>query len=492
MADLAVMLPGRVPWSRPRENALESLVLPFFVSLCVALAFGVFSPGCAHWFLVPLVLCGTLTSIDAIEWFRGRLDLMDPIGLLGVVGFHFFFLAPLLHVTWDYWMAAAAAPTDWRDWLGAMAALNAIGLAAYRVTSRPTRREYGARHPRSGWKLSRNRFMLVAAFVLTLTCVAQIGVYASFGGIGGYIDTYRAHPETFQGSGWFFIISESFPLIALMTFLVYVRRRGNIVWNNWHTIGALLAFFVVQLLFGGLRGSRSNTVWALIWALGMIHFWMRPIRRGLVYVGVVFVIGFIYLYGFYKEYHGAASVTATLKVAKKRDRSLAAAVLGDLGRSDIQAFVLYRLLATDSDYELEWGRTYLGTAALLVPRSVWPDRPPTAVKAGTEIQHYGGSYAPEQFESSRVYGLAGETMLNFGPLMVPVMFLLLGLVVRRVREFPVTAVPFDSRLLITPFLAEICIWLVIGDSAPILWSIVKQGLMPTAVIFAASRKVAVS
>jgi hypothetical protein len=268
-----------------------------------------------------------------------------------------------------------------------------------------------------------------------------------------------------------------------------LRRRGPVAWGKGRTVVLLVAFFLTQLLFGGLRGSRSNTVWALFCALGMIHFWIRPIRRSLVYAGVIFLVAFLYAYGFYKDYHGAANLNQTLQTAKKHDRSLAAAVLGDLGRADIQAFVLYRLMTADSDYELEWGRTYLGAPALLVPRSIWPDRPPTTVKAGTEIQHYAGSYSPDQFESSRVYGLSGEAMLNFGPVIVPVAFFMLGAVIRRVREFVASLPPLDSRRLISPLFVEICIWLLIGDSALIMFSIMKQALMPCLVVLVTSRRI---
>ena len=58
----------------------------------------------AHWFIIPVLFCGVLIGCDAIDWFRGRLSLFDPAGIIGLVGVHFFFLAPLLHVTWDSWM----------------------------------------------------------------------------------------------------------------------------------------------------------------------------------------------------------------------------------------------------------------------------------------------------------------------------------------------------------------------------------------------------
>ena len=71
------------------------------------------------------------------------LDVFDPIGILGLFGVQLFLLAPLLHVSWDYWLDEVIPPRDWRPWLGGMAALNFVGLLAYRAT-----RGFGARHTR--------------------------------------------------------------------------------------------------------------------------------------------------------------------------------------------------------------------------------------------------------------------------------------------------------------------------------------------------------
>src|SRR5260370_14199244 len=136
VANAATALPGRAPWMESRENALEILVLSFLPVFVIALGFAAFSPQCAHWFLIPLIFCGTLTSMDASEWLRRRLDLMDPIGLMGVVGFHFFFLAPLLHVASDYWMGSTALPADWRESRGPLGPRDAHQLAA-RSGARP-------------------------------------------------------------------------------------------------------------------------------------------------------------------------------------------------------------------------------------------------------------------------------------------------------------------------------------------------------------------
>ena len=98
-----------------------------------------------HWFLLPLSFCGLLTMVDAVRWARGEVSLFDPVGILGLLGVHFFFLAPLLHVTWDTWMAYVDPLEDWRLWLGYMATLNVGGLLVYRFARSLVRTRAAAR-----------------------------------------------------------------------------------------------------------------------------------------------------------------------------------------------------------------------------------------------------------------------------------------------------------------------------------------------------------
>ncbi|GAB3976186.1 hypothetical protein GCM10027615_45340 [Plantactinospora veratri] len=108
-----------------------------------------------HPFVVPVALCGVLVGVDVAAWLRRRLDIFDPRAMLGLLGFHFFFLAPLLHVMLDYWPAMVQPPTSWRDALGAMAVLNCIGLLLYRIVLvLPAYRQRRAGARGSGWTRS--------------------------------------------------------------------------------------------------------------------------------------------------------------------------------------------------------------------------------------------------------------------------------------------------------------------------------------------------
>ena len=93
-----------------------------------------------------------------------------------------------------------------------------------------------------------------------------------------------------------------------------------------------------------------------------------------------------------------------------------------------------------------------------------------------------GSYREDVWESSQVYGLAGEAMLNFGPLAVPVAFFGLGLLVARLRWLLIRLRPFDSRLLLFPFLVNLTFIVLVGDLDNILYDTSKHLLMPLLLI----------
>jgi hypothetical protein len=104
------------------------------------------------------------------------------------------------------------------------------------------------------------------------------------------------------------------------------------------------------------------------------------------------------------------------------------------------------------------------------------------------VQYGQGSYVPGVWESSKVYGLAGEAMLNFGPTAVPLAFLAFGLAVGYVRRLTKTLQPADCRWLLVPLLVTLCFVILVGDLDNTLFYLVKNGSVPFAVLALSSRK----
>ncbi len=342
------------------------------------------------------------------------------------------------------------------------------------------------------WKLNLTCYWWFISAALLITALAQIQVYRDFGGIQSYIAAatdQQVRGEQFQGVGWIFMISESFPILAIAAYAVYARTYNS--GHSWKTIIlALIVFLGLRILFGGLRGSRSSIVWALFWGVGIIHFWVKPVPRKFIFMGVSFLVVFMYLYGFYKSagldsIQALESTDARVALEESTGRDLKSTLLGDLARSDIQSFLVYRITSSTSDYVYAMGRTYLSAVSILIPRSIM-ERQPNKSKEGTEVQHGMGSYIPVEWESSKVYGLAGEAMLNFGPAGVPFAFLVWGLLVGRIRGFIASLNPSDPRLLIAPLLINLGIVVLVGDLDNDIFYLIKNGFLPMMVLVMAS------
>src|ERR1700722_4210642 len=200
--------PMPVPYPVVASNTRDwnSAAVAFLAVLATVGGFSVVSNRFAHWFIIPISICGILMGTDAVDWFRGRLDLYDPQGLIGTLGFHFFFLAPLLHVQWDFFMHEVSPPPDWRDWLGYMGILNVIGILCYRL--RRSAFERRTKPVEEMWEINKRRFRMFLPICLLVSVAAQIWVYAKMGGISGYIDARLNDPNAFLGLGWVFMISE--------------------------------------------------------------------------------------------------------------------------------------------------------------------------------------------------------------------------------------------------------------------------------------------
>ena len=282
-----------------------------------------------HWFMIPVTVAGIIIGIDAVDWLRWRLDIFDPVGILGLLGVHFFFLAPILHVYWDSWMRWVVPPDDWRPWVGLMSILNVRGLIVYRLTRSLIFRISKPKLKQAVWWIDEQRFPIVLALALMVTAALQVQVYRQSGGILGYINIYETAIETtnagggFEGMGWIFMISESFPILALMAYAFYARKRPTA--RTWGMLLlVLLAFFVLKILFGGLRGSRSNRSGACsgAWASFIL---IRRCPNGLIHVGIVFLVGFVYIYGSHKAggLDAISQLTSSGSTASCRKRRVA-------------------------------------------------------------------------------------------------------------------------------------------------------------------------
>jgi hypothetical protein len=450
-------------------------------------AASVFYQDLVHWFAVPVFLCGVLMMTDAIAWARGKLDLFDAAGILGVAGTHFFFIAPLLQIALDFRTRYVSdLPEDYRPWLGGMAVLNFLGLLLYR---RLRTQSFTGRASVRTYSLDYWRFSLLTMFTVTVCLLLQASLVQRFGGVAGFLDTVSSR-QGMEGLGMIFMFTETVPIVLFLWVSISLARSGQ---RSWAILAvAYGTFLILAFLFAGLRGSRSNTIYAAIWGAGVIHFYNRRLNRAIVAMGGVTMVAFMYLYGFYKDF--GTDALAMLEssdhwehVTSRSARGPETLLLADFGRSDVQALILYRLTDGSRDLPLAWGKTYLAALALAIPQSLWPERPAGKTKYITDLEHGTGTFDAGFRKSSRVAGVAGEAMLNFGWMMAIGGFVLLGLAVRLVRRCTFLWAGRDPRGLVVPYMTCLVPICLMFDFDNVFFELVTNLAVPGTLILLSSR-----
>ena len=129
---------------------------------------------------------------------------------------------------------------------------------------------------------------------------------------------------------------------------------------------------------------------------------------------------------------------------------------------------------------------------MCIPRAIWPTKPSGVhgkVGAGTDLQFGEGSYHPTRRKSSRVYGLAGEAMLNFGIpgvlLAYPVFGAWLGWYRRKIAGLH----PEDARFFLVPVFTMMAFTAAVGDADNTVFAFLKYGSLLSALVFVSCRRI---
>ncbi len=470
------------------------MMLSFLICLATILVFIVWDVRLLHWCLIPLFICGVIVGTDAVRWLRRRLDTFDPKGIIGVFGLNFFFLAPLLvaHYGADYSQYDGGTPRDWRFWIGVMGWLNVLGLTVYQLSQ-----WFSFRHCRPAKKLwlpSPGRSQLILWTAILFSTVAWGIVMVRMGGFGGMVEEKLYMVGRKAGLGSFRFLAAA--LVPLLFMAFSIRRKSNARVSILLVVLALVLAAVIQFLTSGFLGSRRIVVFALVWVVGIIHYHWHELSPKMLLLIMVPVVLFAFVYGLYKAagarfldvLRGRASLA---QVAAATDETLGGVLVTDISRADVQAWMVYKQRTFRGDYTPRHGRTYLWAPITLRPSWLFPKKVGHSEKtiAGTEYMYGKGYFDPSKGRASfRVYGLAGEAILNFGLWAIPLAFACWGFLVGYLRKKWISWPMGDSRLLIMPFLTILAVWMLASDSDNFWNAVIGHLIIPAFVIFLISSR----
>lgn len=487
--------PAFVP---PRTADIVDVILSILLNITVIVLFCISSPDLVHWFLIPVFLCGSIIGIDAIKWFRKKMDIYDPKGIMGIFGILYFLMDPLFAATINFEIPDAPTPPDYKLWIGKFFVWQAVGLVLYQIVQHISFKR-PARVAKTYWTLDSGRAVVIFPLVISLALGSHLFFMIRMGGIGGFLEkaTYGAVSDSMVGVGPLMVFGRSIPILILvaLTLMQYQKldRNGSLV-----KIGCVvLCMGLIILFFYGLDTSRSTLVWGMVWVIGIIHLFWRQIRIKWILVAILPFLGFMYVYGFYKNvgtrvFEVFSGQTSLKALEVETGRTFHTMLIGDLGRSEIQASMLYTLHGMEQDYRYRLGSTYLTSVVPLIPRQIWPSKPTDSGKviAATELFFGKDSYrGRDERRSTRIFALAGEALLNYGVWGIPVAYAVFGYLTARVRRRILSYYPGDMRLLTAPFLTILLLLILTHDSSNVAMQALFNWVIPAVTIFFCAHKI---
>lgn len=458
-----------------------------------------------HWSSLYALFIGIFIFPDIIRWIRRQGDVFEPKFFTSLVIFISYSFAPLLYLfSNDTIRIGKIFIPDGKFWIGITCGVYCIGIAVYKLgVLLGGKCSFTASKV---WRISGRRFLLFSTFLMVVQVLCQIRYVAAMGGFSGWanIKTFGGSTLSFEGLGPIMVIARSFPIV-LSIFITYYCTKFSGKRDKGSLQCCLFIFFMmlVQIICTGLSGSRNSIIYSCIWFIYLVHSFWKPVKRKSLLIAFLGFIFFMYFYGFYKNlgvtafkvYREKGGIEAVQKMAQ--NRNMFSLLIGDLSRIDVNASQLYVLFEKPWQYRFRNGVTYIDGIVPLIPKKIWKNKKPDSGKviAGTEMLYGPSSYQERSKinrygmgrRSTRIYGLLGEWLLNFG---LPLFFLpyfVAGVLIGVYSKFYNSLKTGDVRNLLIPAMTILSFCLIINDFSNHIAYFIYSAILPFGLVFSSKK-----
>jgi hypothetical protein len=504
-ADAQLMLPDSLVVSSyqrramPRAGTREDVAIAGVISMLLICIFALVNINALGWYLIPTFCCSLLFGKDMVALFRQKMDWFDPKAIVGCFGYVNTFVAPVVLVTFgNDDPQFSDMQLSWGLWVGLLGVLTFVASLLYMGGQRLGFRGYSkaaniCRVPKSG--------AVVLLIVLAIAALACWVVY--YFGAGGYeaiAENRDRGGGSIRGFGPLMVFGGAAPWL-IFTAVTLARGAGKLSRRTaWSAYIILAILFVFQILLNGLNGSRSQIIGAAVAIIVQIHFFWSPIRRRHIAMGLIPLILFSYAFTFYKDFGSnffelfRGRVSLSYLEGSSERAGVISEAMAPLSMSHIQSSILRTVVEHKGDYSLRFGKTYVAGAIGPIPgwliggTKLWQWSKLTAAceQAGTD---YDPSRTYNPGAAYRIYGLAGEAMLNFGIVGPLIMFPIWGFCIGRMRRYLCAIPQGDMRLMIMPLFGFVLSTAIVHDFDNMLTTCVWSVFPALLITYLISRKV---
>ncbi len=432
-----------------------------------------------NYYLIPLILCGIISLTQLFSYFKNQNALREVFFYVWFIFFVASFIAPLIHFGRDYWKGYVnLSSSDWQGLAFYVSSIYLYGIIIFISLSKLKLKQKKVRHI---WSFKSNAALIVS-LLMVFSFVLQTYLYAKIGGIKAYIQIFTDKEEAssgFTGMGALFIVSEIFPYLLLLWY--FIKKRGkNVSVSN---VAIFLALMLVACIyFGGLRGSRSNTVFTMVHAVIVVHFTIFRFKRKhfMILLASFFLfmaIGRLYkndgieMIKNYKNYDD-------IQISNKMS-SAESIIISDLARYDVRCFELF-MLENNIHYKKKYGSTYLYSVLTFIPfgKSVRNSLHLTGrTEAAGQLQFdSSGVVKSNKRKNTRIFGFIGESMLNFGIFSFILAYIVLYFILAYISQWTNAVPTYDARFIIIAMISIFIPLIINADSNNVIFTIIKRPL----------------
>lgn len=479
----------------PRAMHFPSFFYGLVVCGMSSIVLGILHPGFEGNLLALLSLSGSLALSDFMDALRGKRDVLSARALVSALMFHTTYVTPLMHLGLDSYPRFLVLPDDMETAFFNHAVWQALCVSVYFLFLRVFSTDKNdLREPAQ--VESALHLKLVFRWLIMLGIVSAIIFVYVVMSVGGPISWLNAQLNYREGSGnpgWIIALAEAFPSLFFMAYLIRLSR-GDLTRKQVVQRLLLAAILIIAITFisSGLRGSRANLVWPALTIILMIHILFYRFKLKILAILVVLGMAFAGLYNIYKkegldgvqnaQEHGIDQLSSTSDYSFGFENVL----MGDFSRSGIQAVVLDRWNTVG--FTPYYGVTYIGDVLLFLPGSTVSTQLPNKSLAATDILYGSGAAKYTDAFSTRIYGLQGEALMNFGPVGSVLVFIPFAYIVGRIERLFRMArqtLSVDSAILYAVLIPALLL-LYLSDLDNVLRNITSNVLLPAAALLLAS------
>lgn len=256
--------------------------------------------------------------------------------------------------------------------------------------------------------------MLLMLTILTLPALyTQYYLIEISGGLSNYFFNLNNRVIDLRGLGHITVFRRSLPVINAVMIVLCLLYRERLT-----LIAKLLLFINILLVIsvGLASGSRGSTVSFILTAVILINVYKKQYKLYSITAYAVIIISCIAFLGFVRNLRNG-SINDLL--SNSRNFSWSEVQLFSYGFKPIEKFL------NISNFDYQYGLTYLSALTNFIPRVLWPE------KLDTGGVHFTKLIAKDEYTGSSNYstGFFVESIINFGPFIGTIFgFILLSIV----------------------------------------------------------------